>query len=68
MREAGAHAGTEAADDGIEDAVVRYRAAAGDGEKSDAQEHRCIFISTRTKTIRSTCTRNTRWWTICGIR
>ena len=51
MRETRAHAGAEVADDGIEDAIVQYRAAVGDGEQPDAQEHRCIFINTRTKTV-----------------
>ena len=51
MRGTKAHAGTEAADDGIEDAAVQYRAVVGDREKANAQEQRCIFINTGPKTI-----------------
>ena len=51
MRGTGAHAGTEAADDGIEDSAVQHRADVGDKEEPDAQKHRCIFINTGPKTI-----------------
>ena len=46
-----AHAGTGAADDGIEDAAVQYRTAVGDREQPGAQEHRRVFINTGLTTI-----------------
>ena len=51
MRGTRAHAGTGAADDGIEDAAAQYQSAVGDREKPEAQEHRCIFLNRGPKTI-----------------
>ena len=51
MRGTGARAGTEAADDGVEDTAVQHRADVGDTETPDAQKHGCIFIHTGPKTI-----------------
>ena len=53
VRGARARAGTEAeaAEGGIIEAAVQCRAEAGDSEKLEAQESRCIFINTGPETI-----------------
>ena len=53
VRGTGARAGTEAeaADGDIDKAAVQHRAEAGDNERLEAQERRCIFVNTGPKTI-----------------